>query len=452
VNAYFWQEYNQNSAGTTDEQAIFLQDRLRLGDYFSLNLGVRLDSFESTGERSNEFPDRALDFSFGDMVAPRIGFTWDVTRNGRSKLYGHYGQFYESVPLDINVRAFGREQFNFYYFYYPSDGSLPTFENPGTWFYTYALGLGTSVDSAIEPMFTTELLAGFEYEVAPNVAVGVKYTDRGIDNTIEDISVDGGRTYFITNPNGCYTSNPVTGDPVRDTETGLIVPEVCFPEPTRDYTAWELSLNKRFTNNWQLYASYVNSENIGNYGGLFRQDNGQLDPNITSLYDLPDLLIGADGLLPNDREHQFKAYGSYLWPFKLTTGFFGQFLSGTPISKLGAHPIYGANERFIVPRGSAGTTPDVWNIDLHLEYPITFGGGTELKLIADVFNISDEQEPFTVNQTWTNEALYRTASPSECGGPGTGPGTACPNGNPNWNTPLTYQRPRTLRLGAKLSF
>lgn len=441
---YLWQEYNQNSSGKTDEQALYLQDKVRFNDYFSLNLGVRADAFKSTGEKSGAFPNRKLDFKFDDMVAPRIGFTWDVAKNGRSKLYGHYGRFYESVPLDINARAFGNEQFNFYYFYYPSNGAVPTFDNPGTWFYTYRLGLGTGVDTNIKPMFTEESLVGFEYEVAPNVAVGVKYTDRSIQNVIEDISVDGGQTYFITNPGGTYTSNPVTGAPLATPAN--------FPVPTRDYTAYEVSLNKRFTNNWQLYASYVYSKNEGNYGGLFRQDNGQLDPNITSLYDLPDLLVGAFGRLPNDRPNQFKVYGSYLWPFKLTTGFTGQYLDGTPISKLGAHNVYGANERFIIPRGSFGRTAAIWNIDVHVEYPITFGSGLQLKLIADIFNITDQQEPLTVDQEWTTERLRATVNPNECGGPGTGPGTSCPNGNPLFGQATAYQQPQTVRLGVKLSF
>jgi hypothetical protein len=380
------------------------------------------------------------------MVAPRVGFTWDVTRNGRSKLYGHFGQFFESVPLDINARAFGNEKFNFFYFHYPTNGSLPTAANPGTHYYTYRLGGGTLVDPDIKPMYTQEWLAGFEYEVMPNVAVGVKYTDRSIEDVIEDISVDGGQHYFITNPGATVTVEPVTGAP-------LPAP-VDFPEAVREYKALELSFNKRFTNNWQLYASYVNSENEGNYGGLFRQDNGQLDPNITSLFDLPELLDGATGRLPNDREHQFKVYGSYLWPFKLVTGFYGQFLSGTPISQLGAHPTYGRRERFVTPRGSFGTTPDVWNLDLHFEYPITFGSGMELKLIADVFNVTDEQEPTAIDQEWTRATVRNSPTPQllNCGGPGTGPGTACPNGNPLFGEATARQAPQTVRLGAKFSF
>jgi outer membrane receptor protein involved in Fe transport len=442
-------DYDQNSNGETDELSLFAQDKLRIGDYFTLNLGVRADQYTSEGDRSN-LPNRDLDFSFGDTVAPRIGFTWDVARNGRSKLYGHYGRFYESVPLDINVRAFGNEQFQFYYFYFPDNGTtLPDVRtNPGIFFYEYPLGVGTSVDPDIEAMYSDEYVVGFEYEVATNWAAGIKYVTRELGNVIEDISVDGGHTYFITNPGGLISANPVTGE--------ILDEPVLFPEAVREYEAFELTLSRRFSNNWQMVASYVNSENFGNYGGLFRQDNGQLDPNITSLFDLPDLLVGATGLLPNDREHQFKIYGSYVWPFKLVTGFSGQFLSGTPISKLGAHPVYGANERFVVPRGSAGRTDDVWNIDTHIEYPISFGGDLELKLIADIFNISDEQSATAVNQTWTNASRDNPTTPdvneATCGGPGTGTGTTCPNGNQFWNTPTAYQTPRTFRLGVKLSW
>jgi len=454
-------EYQQQSEGDTDEQAVFLQDSLRFGDYFTLNLGVRADSYKSDGQGTDgsgsDFTDnglrRFLDFDFSDTVAPRIGFTWDVAKNGRSKLYGHYGHFYESVPLDINVRAFGEEIFNFFYFFYPTDAAgnytLPNAGNPGTHFYSYPLGVGTGIANDLEAMYTEETLLGFEYEVLPNVAIGIKGSMRELNNVIEDISVDGGTTYFITNPGGAVSVNPITGEVLPET--------VIFPEPTRDYEALELTLNKRFSNNWQLFASAVYSKNEGNYGGLFRQDNGQLDPNITSLYDLPSLLVGAFGLLPNDREYQFKAYGSYLWPFKLTTGFYFQWLDGTPISKLGAHPIYGANERFVTDRGSAGRTPDVWNLDLHLQYPISFGSGSDLKLIVDVFNVTNEQEATTVDQTWTNASRDGAGNAlpglaGDCGGPGSGVGTACPAGNPLWGTPTSYQSPRTFRLGAKFSF
>jgi len=446
-------EYDQRSVGTTDEQAIFAQDTWRIGDYFTLNLGVRADASENTGEGSNDPTNtlpRSLDFGFGDMIAPRIGFTWDALRNGRSKLYGHWGQFYESVPLDINVRAFGNENFNVHIFGYPANanpanGIVPTYANPGNYAGTVSFGTATGVDPNVDPMYTEETLLGFEYEIVPNLALGLRGTMRDINDVIEDISVDAAHTYFITNPGGDICDNPL-GD-VLDDVTEQPVDCVNFPEPTRDYEALELTLNKRFSNNWQLFGSAVYSKNEGNYGGLFRQDNGQLDPNITSLYDLPSLLEGAFGLLPNDREYQFKLYGSYVWPFRLTTGFFAQYLDGTPISQLGAHDLYGTNERFVTSRGSAGRTPDIWSLDVSLQYPLTLGG-TELRLLLDVFNLTDQQEVTVVDQTWT------FAAPSDpnpnCGGPDSGAG--CPLGNDHWGEPDQFQSPRTVRLGARLSF
>jgi outer membrane receptor protein involved in Fe transport len=439
-------EYDQNSAGTTDEFAFFIQDQLQIGQRFTLNLGLRFDKSNSTGVRSDEFPDRKLDFGFGDMIAPRLGFTWDIAGNGKSKLFGHYGKFYESIPLDINARSFGNEQFNFFYSYYPADGSLPTASNPGTTYYIYRLGTGVGVQEGLKPQYSEEFVGGFEYEVARNFSIGVKGTRRQLGDVIEDISVDGGHTYFIANPGGTYTANPVTGEVLLDDE-GNPAP-VTFPLAERNYTAFELSFNKAFSNNWQLAASYVWSKNEGNYGGLFRQDNGQLDPNITSIFDLPSLLEGAFGLLNNDRPHQFKAYGSYQWPFKLVTGFYGEVMSGTPISKLGGHTVYGRRERFITDRGTEGRTPTFSHLDLHLEYPIKLSERTNLRLIADVFNIFAREEAFTVDNEWTLARAEATTDPNECGGAD----PACPNGNDNYGLPLTFQDPFRVRIGVRLSW
>jgi len=439
-NTHSITEYDQNSRGQTKEYAIFAQDQVQVGDRLTLNLGLRLDKSRSTGDRSAEFPERQLDFSFGDMVAPRLGFTLDVAGNGKSKLYGHFGKFYESIPLDINARAFGREQFNFYYFYYPEDGSLPTAANPGTWYYTYQLGASTGVKEGIKPMYTREAVAGFEYEVARNLSLGIKGVYRDVNDVIEDISVDNASTYFITNPGGVFDVNPVTGEPLAE--------PIAFPRAERKYRALELLIRRGFSGNWQFNGTYVLAKNEGNYPGLFRQDNGQLDPNITSLFDLPDLLDGAYGLLPNDRKHQFKAYGSYRWNVGLITGLYAQWLTGAPISKLGAHSLYGRRERFITPRGSEGRTDPLWNVDFHLEYPVRVGERATLNLIADLFNVFNTHAPLSVDQEWTTRRATSTTDPTECGGAD----PACATGNPSFGEPLLFQEPFRARLGVKLSW
>ena len=48
-----------------------------------------------------------------------------------------------------------------------------------------------------------------------------------------------------------------------------------------------MTADKRFANNWALQASYRYSRLRGTYEGFFRDDNGQSDPGITSLFDFP---------------------------------------------------------------------------------------------------------------------------------------------------------------------
>src|SRR5581483_621293 len=177
-----------------------------------------------------------------------------------------------------------------------------------------------------------EYSMGVEYEVAKDLALGARGIYRHMRNVIEDGSFDDGDTYFIFNPG----RNPR-----------------CFGRAQRFYRALELTATKRFTNNYQFIASYVFSSLTGNYEGLFRNDNGQSDPNITSLFDLQSLLDNTYGRLPNDRPHQFKFNGSYRTPFKLLISGNFYIRSGTPFNQLIPHPIYGNNEGFAVQRGTA---------------------------------------------------------------------------------------------------
>src|SRR5207248_960066 len=194
----------------------------------------------------------------------------------------------------------------------------------------------------------------------------------------------------------------------------------CFRRARRYYRGLELTATKRFSNNYQFIASYVFSSLTGNYEGLFRNDNGQSDPNITSLSDLQSLLDNTYGRLPNDRPHQFKFNGSYRTPFKalISGNFYMQ--SGSPFNQLIPHPVYGNNEGFAVQRGTAivptvtatqagfpnvvqsiGTsrTPTTMNLDLGVYYPIKIGEKRELRLSGDWFNVFNSQRAVTLDQT-----------------------------------------------------
>ena len=84
-------------------------------------------------------------------------------------------------------------------------------------------------------------------------------------------------------------------------------------QPKRDYEALEILLNKRLSNNWQLTANYRYARLRGNYEGLYRNDNGQADPNVTSLFDFPDTPFVHGqyqaGALNTDRPHVLNIFG-----------------------------------------------------------------------------------------------------------------------------------------------
>jgi hypothetical protein len=218
----------------------------------------------------------------------------------------------------------------------------------------------------------------------------------------------------------------------------------CFGHARRYYRALELTATRRFANNWQLFASYVWSSLIGNYEGLFRNDTGQADPNITSLFDLVSLLNNTYGRLPNDRPHQFKLDGTYRWPFKLTTSVSFRAQSGIPFDALIPHPVYGDDEGFEVPRGTAinpltssSTTPKTYNLDLGLAYPIAIREGKDLRLQFDWFNLTNPQRA-------VRQDTSKRISSNVDGVPDIP--------NPNFGEGIIFQPPSAFRLGLKFTF
>jgi outer membrane receptor protein involved in Fe transport len=432
-----------DSQSESEEVAFFLQDRVRVSERLTLDLGVRTESFESTGDRTATDPNLRLKFGFEDMIAPRLGVAWDPFGKGRSRLFGHYGRSYESVPLALNSLAFLFDDSWLYDFEYPADGSLPSVGNLGELISYGPIGVSPEhVATDLQPMYSDSYALGFEYQIGSELSVGLTGIYREVGNAIDDICIV---TCFIGNPGGIYRVDPVTG-------AALPAP-VIVPEPVREYRALQLAFQKRLRDNWQLSGSYVYSKLEGNYGGAIHEATRFINPHFTEAFDSPQRLANTFGFLPNDRTHQAKLYGSYEWSFGLTSGLVAQFFTGTPVSKRGAYPGFGGGgQRFITRRGSEGRTPDIYTIDLHLAYSIPIGKVLSLSLFGDVFNVTDAQRAVSVDEVWTRAAAEATVDPNECGGPGTGPGTACPRGNPNWGGPLTFQEPRTVRLGTRLSW
>jgi hypothetical protein len=371
---------------------LYIQDTWKVLTNFTLNLGVRQET-QKVGAR-----DGSTAINLKHNFAPRLGAIWDVANNGRSKLYANFGRFYEAIPMDINLRSFGGEiglQVN-------NQDPTPGHFTPGTVTKVGEGGvpgiggnvnaysaLGASVtpaDPKLKGQYIDEYLVGYDYELAPSLMVGLKGTYRNLGRVIEDMLVISSGDYFIANPG--------TG---IGTNAGFLSEDVApATKAKRQYKGVEIHAEKRFSNNYQFFGSYVWSKLTGNYDGTFQNSTGQLDPNINSAYDYADFALNNSGPLSSDRRHQVKFYGSYTFSSGMTKGLdvgaSFHWQSGLPLNAQGYEFAgYRNYEYYLTPRGSLGRGPSDYEADLHAGFPVAFGGGSRLTLVADIFNVFNRQ-------------------------------------------------------------
>jgi len=422
--------------GRTINWSAFAQDSWSIRPNITLNAGLR---YEEQRLRYAEELQGTIDPITGDqlgtnalvmrnMWAPRLGLIYDPTKQGRSKIYGHWGRFFESIPMRINERSFGGETFLRSTYGIGQCGDVvdsvggPSGENCATdqqpEFGHTLFGAGTIIAPGVAPQYMDEVVLGAEYELFEDLRVGVAYKNRRLGRVLEDVSTDNADTYVIANPGEFDAGeeaalvNEIEALPVGDAARAELERRLemyrgirKFDRGTRNYDALEVQANKRFSRNFYLQAAYTYSRTRGNFPGLFSPDTGQLDPNITSQFDLIELLSNRSGPLPQDRPHYLKFDGYYQWDFEsagvVTTGARFRALSGTPVDALGRHHLYGRGESYLLPRGSMGRTPFDTELDLHAGYARNLQGGMQLEIFVDVYNIFNRQSTMAVDEEYT---------------------------------------------------
>ncbi len=430
--------------------AWFVQDTWQVTSNLSLALGVRF----STQQLYNA--DGEVSADINDNVEPRLGFVWDPTGNGKSKLFGHWGKFYETIPMDIVIRSFGGEISVFSYNLSDDPNNVA---NDPTVRPSRILGGGFSaVDPNTKGQNLEEYVLGFEYEFASDWAAGIKYINRQLNRVIEDaLSADG--HYYIGNPaygqmTGTYDLGYAYGYNPCPT------PEECpnfhpIPVPTREFSGIELTLKKRFSNNFQFITSFLFSDMTGNYDGTFQASTGQLDPNLNSAFDYADFQVNNTGQLSNDIPFQFKFDGIYRFNFGLSTGLSLYYTDGKPVTAMGYSSAYNNWEYYLSERGAFGNADAYYEADLHLGYPLKIGSNMELNFLVDIFNLFNMQGETSRSQRYTTTATEYRVYDWDTGValPPIRPGdTDRPSDNPAFNTANAWQDPTTVRLGVRLSF
>jgi hypothetical protein len=449
---------------------LFIQDAWAVSNRLTVNLGLRTE--QEDVPIYGEVPGiqvTPIEFSFGQKLAPRLGFAYDVKGDGRTKVYGSWGIFYDIFKLELPRGSFGGDKWT--EFYYTLDTpDWPTVNTAaacppacsGTLLRVTDFRLPTysvnaedclsqgCTDPNLDPMKSQELSFGFEQQFAGQWAGAVRYIHKQIDKAIEDIGTitpDGNEAYVIGNPG----FGPAT--------IAHLDPTVELPKAVRDYDGVEFTIEKRLANNWSIRSSYLWSRLDGNYPGLSQTDeNGRTSPNVGRLYDYPLMMFQdgggpALGRLPTDRPHQFKTQFIYQLPFGTSLGLNQYVASGLPVTReLGVYPTSNLPVQYLG-RMSDGRTDVLSQTDLLVQHEFRLPGTRRLTVSFNVLNLFDQESSVAkfstyqaVNGVVPDEVLFYngTQTLESLIGPVTQ--------DPRFLRENAFQLPLQARFGVRFSF
>ena len=103
--------YEVNDQATTNKagnniHSLYVQDQWTVGNRLTVNLGLRAED-EKVPTFRPDFLETAFHFTFADKLAPRLGAAYDVYGDGRMKVFGSWGLYYDWTKYELPRGSFG---------------------------------------------------------------------------------------------------------------------------------------------------------------------------------------------------------------------------------------------------------------------------------------------------------------------------------------------------------
>jgi hypothetical protein len=436
---------------TTEAQAIYVEDNWNITPHLLLNHGLRADKFHNKLASGATFA--KADFS--DMIAPRIGFSWDMKGDGTTKVFGNAGRYY--IPITNKLTDyFGGGTTDEHTYYVLNGWTEKTDPVTGGTYLVPDIGaqigavntegnvdapddVRTAVSRDLKQVFQDEFILGFQQAINQTWSYGVNATYRKVTRAVEDVRtnhVEGCDWYSgdwpILNPGETNTlwcpdtEEWVTFDNSEDGYKALGSGEIMgYKKPRRTYKAVEFQIDRAWDDKWAFNASYIWSKSEGNLEGPVNSDTGYNDTNLVQYYDHP-AVNERTGVLFNDHRHQLKLRGSYklsdMWLFGATFSAY----SGGPITAYGVRwpndnrsaggpgefsgggsgwlcvsgcSDYTTRELVFSPLGAFGRMPWVKDLSANVTWTLPVEG-IDLKARFSVYNLLNSQTVVNVHSRY----------------------------------------------------
>ncbi|HYN02428.1 MAG TPA: TonB-dependent receptor [Vicinamibacteria bacterium] len=445
-------DYSYDTSVKTERESLYAQDAWKPTERLTINAGVRMDFMRGR----SEVLDKTVYSATG--LAPRLGFAFDLTGNGKTVLKGFYGQYYEGIYADAYYSAVpGVEDFVTYAFDPGGEKCGPA----GKCFTEDDRSPNTisRIDPDIKHPRVDEITLGFERELVKNVRLsvtGIWREDKNVQGSVypdarwtlgsvttstagNDPALQGTTVpvYQWANRSASENNNYITNvDGFRYLDPNGQVLGTASGE--RTYKAAMFVLDRRFSDRWQGRISYVYSKSEGILNNTGSNTYGK-----SSFYETPtNALVNTFGPLTNDRPHELKIFGSWQIPKAevMLSGYY-RYLSGrtyTPFQRFGASainfPLSSGRQPFLEARGLRRLDSESY-LDLRVEKIFKIGAGaSRISVYGDFQNILNQGTVISKNARWPNVAIAGVDDPIEFEGP------------------LSIIEPRRVLLGARWTF
>jgi hypothetical protein len=523
--------------------ALYAQDSWTIGNKLTLDLGIRVE--RETLPAPAGFTVPGIDFPWSDKIEPRLGVAWNPTGTGKIKVFGSYGVVNDVMKLLLAQTSFGAQAYEECIYAFGPDGGAAgfntsdidlaynkngracpsgaatlgaNFANGKTPASLVDKGSGVSlienvnyrpwepVSPDVKPYRQHEFVAGFDYQLSPNLAFEARYDRRRLDHVIEDASLADPANfelYTIVNPGEGVNktidsyANYLTsiGDAYGEPNVTFNGPGDSFgtcpscpanPKAVRNYDGLELRLSMNPVHRVAGMVSYTYSKLWGNYTGLTTTDQsdggttGRNSPDTTRSFDEPFYYFGANGKsnnghLPTDRPNVLKGYAYYALPWWKVGSYIDLAYGGT--SPVEATYVFGRDKWAPLTSAVDGTitigtpyarrTPWYLQSDLNAKDEIKTGDHESVSFEATALNVLNQRSVVAYNQAMNS---WNFATPLFPGSADFSSGAALyqeleggynvqqwinPSGviqNSQYGKPYLHQNARTIHLAVRFNF